>query len=142
MDENYCTHHEVSPAKETHAHGEAVKTEQASKHVQEVQQKTRKIISRFVSALSLSSQRLISLYLAKVVDSVHILFLSSRRLQTCVVEKKNFCISEPRWCFVCSSLFLTARSDWNLRRSTARIDPLEPWWCKRLFGVVVLQKSI
>ena len=44
-----------------------------------------------------------------------------------------------RWCFVCSSLFLTAKlkrvSDWYLRRRATLIDPLRKWWYKRLVGI-------
>ena len=43
-------------------------------------------------------------------------------------------------------IFLTARlqreSEKHLRRSATLIDLLEPYWYKRLYGVVVLQTSI
>ena len=65
--------------KSEHTHHETVKMEPASKHVQELQQKSRKTISKsalslslslFLSlSLSLSSRRFISLCQAKIVDS-------------------------------------------------------------------------
>ena len=76
--ENYSLHFGVNAAKGFHTHHEGVKTEPVSKHVLELQQKMRKIISRSVSALY-PHDGLFSFSLFKAVDSVHTLFLSSRR---------------------------------------------------------------
>ena len=79
----------VSSAKWSHILCEAGKMEPAGKHMQELKQKMRRIISESVPALSVSLSRFISLCLAKSVDACFILFLSSRRLLRGVVANKH-----------------------------------------------------
>ena len=83
-----------------------------SKHMQERQQKReRDHIKVCVSVCTLSfflfshAGLFLSVSL-KLSTHFHTLFLSSRRLLRGVVANK---FSEPTWCFVFSSLFLTAR---------------------------------
>ena len=110
-----------------------------SKHMRELQQKTKKIISKSVSALSVSlSLSLSLLLLLLLLLSVYLkgstqLILFLQRLVGRVEANKLF-ISEPtdRVCVLAiSSHFLTVRlqrgSDRNLRRSATLIDYLEQW---------------
>ena len=73
------------------------------------------------------------------------LFLFSWQLLKGVAVNKDL-YQRTKTVFCCSLLFLIVKlrrgSDWNLRRSDVLINPLEPWWCKRLCGIVVLQTSI
>ena len=110
-----------------------------------VPHRPRRKIPRSVSA-SLVLRRFISLCLSKVVVSFHTLFFYSRGQWMKGVANKLLTKRTNRQCFVCSSLFLTARlqrgSDWNLRGYATLIDYLVPWRNKVLLGAMAQKTSV
>ena len=143
MTENYGTHFGWAPVKGSHPPLQSCEDETSEQVCVRITTDNKKDNSSLVCVwLFLFSQYFISLCLAKAVNSffVHCFSLLD--------DYYFFLLTNQDSGLVCSSLLLfitvdvTMRSDWNLRHSATLIDPLEPWWCKHLCGVVVIQMSI
>ena len=91
-------------------------------------------------SVSLALRQLFSL--SKAVYSVLTLF----SLSSASSKQINLCISEPKRCFVCLSLFLTTQLqrvyDWNLRSCATLMGYCEQWCYTCLSGSIARQTSV
>ena len=147
---NYGTHFWVSHLKRSHTCHKTVKRGPASKHMEELQQKTRTIISRSVSALSLSLSfsLLTTVYFSlpfywRWLSSCFVFSLFSNYKWKVIANKLFYLWTKTVFWVIIT--FLTARlqqgSDGNLRYSATHTYPSELWWYKCLWSSVVLQAS-